>query len=84
MTVDFKKLKDRDARLITVSYNPPLLIYHFMIGSRLAEARIKAVRNADSITHVFPNAGFYEREIWEKHGLVFKNHPRLERLFTEQ
>ncbi len=84
MKVDFEKLKSKGARLITISYNEPVLIYHFMIGNKLAEARVKAVKKTDSITPLFPNAGFYEREIWEKSGLKFKNHPRLERLFTEE
>ena len=36
----------------------------------------------DSVTPIWQGANWHERETWELFGIVFDNHPRLERLLT--
>jgi len=36
----------------------------------------------DSVTDIWQGANWHERETWELFGVVFDNHPRLERLLT--
>ncbi len=37
----------------------------------------------ESITEIYPNANWLEREVWDMFGLYFKNHPDLRRLLTD-
>ena len=36
----------------------------------------------DSVTPIWEGANWHERETWELFGIVFDNHPKLERLLT--
>ena len=61
------------------------LVYHLASFSRNEELRLKVPLNglfpsAPSITDLWPNANWYEREIWDMFGIVFKGHPHLRRL----
>lgn len=38
--------------------------------------------HVESVTCVWEGANWHERETWELFGIVFDNHPRLERLLT--
>ena len=37
----------------------------------------------DSITSIYPSAGWYEREIWDRFGIFFKNHNDFRRRLTD-
>ena len=38
--------------------------------------------HVDSVTPIWEGANWHERETWELFGIVFDNHPKLERLLT--
>lgn len=40
-------------------------------------------RSISTTTLIWPSANWFEREIWEMFGLVFKGHPDLRRLLTD-
>jgi NADH-quinone oxidoreductase subunit C/D len=61
------------------------LVYHLASFERNEELRVKVPLcglspSASSITDLWPNANWYEREIWDMFGIVFKGHPYLRRL----
>ena len=44
---------------------------------------IELNESVPSITSIFPNANWLERETWDMFGIPFKNHPDLRRLLTD-
>merc|ERR1712084_83374 len=38
--------------------------------------------NLPSITKIFLNSNWYEREVWEMFGIIFYGHPNLKRIIT--
>ncbi|MDR1233589.1 MAG: NADH-quinone oxidoreductase subunit C [Holosporales bacterium] len=62
------------------------IYYHLMsytLHDRLfVVTNIPADAPAQSITIVFENANWYEREIFDMFGVSFKDHPDLERILT--
>lgn len=51
---------------------------HVLIGLRVPVDGNKAV--VPSLTPVFPNANWHEREIWDMFGIRFEDHPDLRRI----
>lgn len=78
---EIAEFKEKGARLITISCDGEKIYYHFYLNNRV-ETVEKPKFRAKSICSIFPNAEFYEREIMEKHGVKFRNHPRPVKLFT--
>ncbi|MDZ7684571.1 MAG: NADH-quinone oxidoreductase subunit C [Gammaproteobacteria bacterium] len=68
---------------------PPLgdftVIYHLWAFEPLEEIRLKVALGADdlslpTIIDIWPNANWYEREVWDMFGIVFTGHPALHRI----
>jgi NADH-quinone oxidoreductase subunit C/D len=61
------------------------VFYHLLSYDRKAEIRIKTALigdhpTVDSITSIWPSANWYEREVWDMFGIIFKKHPDLRRI----
>ena len=83
---EFQKLKQKNARLITIvgvnRGSDVHVIYYFFLNNKIKSIE-KKVENDEikSIVNFFPNADFYERETGEMFGIRFKGHPNQELLF---
>ncbi|WP_188637046.1 NADH-quinone oxidoreductase subunit C/D [Halopseudomonas pertucinogena] len=61
------------------------VFYHLMSLERNSDVMIKVALkendlNVPSAISVWPNADWYEREVWDMYGINFEGHPRLKRL----
>ena len=61
------------------------VFYHLMSLERNSDVMIKVgLRENDlrvpSAASIWPNADWYEREVWDMYGIEFEGHPRLKRL----
>ena len=59
--------------------------YHLTSYQRNCDIRIKVAlseedKTIESVCHLWPNANWYEREIWDMFGIVFEHHPYLTRI----
>ncbi len=63
------------------------IAYHLL--SHRNNMRLRVIVRADentpvpSVSGVFPNANWYEREIWDLYGVFFSDHPDLRRILTD-
>ena len=64
------------------------LVYHLVSPHRRARVRLKVGINAqeavETLSQVFPGAGWPEREIYDLFGIVFDGHPDLRRLMMPE
>lgn len=65
------------------------VFYHLISIGRNCDIILKVPLMENSfhlptITKIFPNANWYERETWEMFGMVFDNHPCLTRIIMPQ
>lgn len=61
------------------------MVYHLLALEPVAEIRVKLALSgerpsAPTITGLWPNAAWYEREAWDMFGIVFDGHPNLRRI----
>lgn len=60
------------------------VFYHLMSLERNSDIRIKVAlkegEHVPSATKIYPNANWYEREVWDMFGVVFDGHPHLTRI----
>ena len=61
------------------------VVYHLLSLSPVAEIRLKVALFDDDLstptaTGVWPNANWYEREVWDMFGITFDGHPNLRRI----
>ena len=63
------------------------VVYHMLSMSHNTRIRIKATTDAGtpmpSVTSLFPNADWYEREAFDMYGISFDGHPDLRRILTD-
>ncbi|WP_343703640.1 NADH-quinone oxidoreductase subunit C/D [Chitinophaga sp.] len=77
-----------DERALKSKYNGTgdfTLIYHLFSFERNALLRLKVVLRGEypvtpSITHLWPAANWYEREVYDMFGIRFEGHPLLKRI----
>jgi len=78
-----------DERLRTDRQGQPdsdfTVVYHLLSLTRNADLRLKlatseAKPEVPSITNLWPNANWYERETWDMFGVRFTDHPNLYRI----
>ena len=63
------------------------VVYHLMSVQKNRDVRIKlaltgSYPSAPTITDLWPNANWYEREVWDMFGIKFNDHPLLRRILT--
>ena len=61
------------------------VFYHLLSIERNSDVMIKvALSESDlslpTVTSIWPNANWYEREVWDMFGIDFKGHPHLSRI----
>ncbi|HMZ90989.1 MAG TPA: NADH-quinone oxidoreductase subunit C/D [Pseudomonadales bacterium] len=61
------------------------VFYHLLSIERNSDLRIKVALSQDdlrlpSAVSIWPNANWYEREVWDLFGIEFDGHPHLERI----
>ncbi len=61
------------------------IVYHLLSFERNQDVRIKVPLVGEypslaSISGVWSNANWYEREVWDMFGIKFENHPHMERI----
>lgn len=63
------------------------IVYHFLSPVQNQRVRVKIQADEEkavpSITEIFPNANWYEREVWDLFGVLFSDHPDLRRILTD-
>ncbi|MCK6419120.1 MAG: NADH-quinone oxidoreductase subunit C [Alphaproteobacteria bacterium] len=63
------------------------VVYHLLSLTHNQRIRIKLMAGEEtpvpSVTGVFSNADWYEREVWDMYGVIFDNHPDLRRILTD-
>jgi NADH-quinone oxidoreductase subunit C/D len=82
-------LSAMDERLRTHRFGLPAadftVFYHLLSIERNSDIRIKVALSADSLSvpsviNLWPNANWYEREVWDLFGIEFDGHPLLVRI----
>jgi NADH-quinone oxidoreductase subunit C/D len=61
------------------------VFYHLLSIERNSDVRIKVALSGDdlslpSVISIWPNANWYEREVWDLFGITFTGHPHLKRI----
>ena len=63
------------------------VVYHLLSLTRNLRIRVKIQVDEDtavpSITEIYPNANWYEREAFDMYGVFFDGHPDLRRILTD-
>ena len=63
------------------------VVYHLLSMTRNVRVRVKVSTDerepVPSVTAVYPNADWFEREAFDMYGMVFSGHPDMRRLLTD-
>jgi len=64
------------------------LVYHFASFGELCRTAVHVVlgkkKGMPTISHIYPGADWYEREVFDLFGIHFFNHPNLKRLLLPE
>lgn len=75
-TVDYIQRKNR----FEIIYNLLSIKFNSRIFIKIITNELQPI---ESITKIFKNASWYEREVWDMFGIFFYNHPDLRRILTD-
>jgi len=63
------------------------VVYNLISVTQNSRIRVKTSVNEltelESLTSLFPSANWYEREVWDFYGIIFKSHPNIRRILTD-
>lgn len=63
------------------------IVYHLLSMAKNLRLRVKLTTDhrtpVPSLTGLYPNAGWYERETWDCYGVLFDGNPDLRRILTD-
>ena len=63
------------------------VVYHLLSMRQNQRVRIKTFLRedeiAESVVNIFPNADWYEREVFDMYGILFGGHPDMRRILTD-
>ncbi len=63
------------------------VVYHLLSHTHNVRLRVKLATDEDtpvpSIVSIYPNAEWYEREVWDMYGVFFNDNPDLRRILTD-
>ena len=63
------------------------VVYHLLSMRQNQRVRVKTYLRedeiAESVVNVFPNADWYEREVFDMYGILFGGHPDMRRILTD-
>lgn len=86
-----RAVREKTARISTItgydSGKDIELIYHFPVGRRLVNLKVRIQRNKPSIetiTNLFPGANMFERELHDLVGVDVVGHPNLKRILLDK
>lgn len=74
--VDYLQRRDR----FSLNYLLRSLKYNYFITLQIS---LNENSSVDSITYLYKNGNWIEREVWDMNGIFFDNHPDLRRILTD-
>ena len=85
MLYDLTAIDERERRGRSAPLRDFTVVYHLLSFERNQDVRVKVALAADdlataSVVDLWPNANWYEREVWDMFGIRFPGHPNLRRI----
>jgi NADH dehydrogenase (ubiquinone) Fe-S protein 3 len=78
--VDFLETSINKIYRFSIVYDLLSIIYNTRIRIKIFLNEVSLI---SSITNVYINANWWEREVWDMYGIWFENHPDLRRILTD-
>lgn len=64
----------------SIAYDLLSLVFSYRMRIKVY---LNEITSVDSLTNIYINANWWEREVWDLFGLYFMNHPDLRRILTD-
>jgi len=85
MLYDLTAVDERERRGGPAPVRDFTVVYHLLSFDRNQDVRVKVALDAESletasVVGLWPNANWYEREVWDMFGIRFSGHPNLRRI----